>query len=63
VLLQMAVILTFASKQPVVKVGRMAPVRCRAPRRSRSRARSNCRAIWATTSTASTSRRNRGSRS
>jgi 3-deoxy-7-phosphoheptulonate synthase len=57
VLLQMAVVLTFASKQPVVKVGRMAGQFAK-PRSSpvERRAMSNCPAIWATTSTASSSR-------
>lgn len=57
VLLQMAVVLTFASKQPVVKVGRMAGQSpSRVPRRSSGRVMSSCRATSATTSTASTSR-------
>jgi 3-deoxy-7-phosphoheptulonate synthase len=57
VLLQMAVVLTFASKQPVVKVGRMAGQFAK-PRSSpvERRAVSSCPAIWVTTSTASSSR-------
>jgi 3-deoxy-7-phosphoheptulonate synthase len=52
VLLQMAVVLTFASKRPVVKVGRMAG---RAARRPKRRTVSRWRAISVTISTASNS--------
>ncbi len=60
VLLQMAVVLTFAAGVPVVKVGRIAgqfakPRSCR----PRSTTASSCRPIAATTSTAPTSRRRR----
>jgi 3-deoxy-7-phosphoheptulonate synthase len=57
VLLQMAVVLTFASKQPVVKVGRMAGQFAK-PRSSPVEVQGgwNCPAIWVTTSTGSISR-------
>ncbi len=56
VLLQMAVVLTYASKLPVVKLGRMAGQFAK-PRsaRPRSKTASPCRAIAATSSTTSPS--------
>jgi 3-deoxy-D-arabino-heptulosonate 7-phosphate (DAHP) synthase class II len=56
VLLQMAVVMTFASKQPVVKVGRMAGQFAK-PRSAPTETQggSSCPAIWATSSTASNS--------
>lgn len=60
VLLQMAVVLTYAGALPVVKVGRIAgQFASRVRRRWKSRAMSSCRAIAATSSTTMRSRRKR----
>jgi hypothetical protein len=62
VLLQMAVVLTFASKQPVVKVGRMAGQFAKPAQLADrgDRTASSCRATSATSSTGSISPENRG---